>query len=411
MIISRQASMMSNISNVLYNIIKLLIEVVRVSCMIGMGFIYPQTPQLHLCVVSNDLVLFNIYSYFNYDINREALIMDPTHVTNIFDYFEYCRYLGADMMGINTRGRTPLLIAVQLNNVKFVKQIILLGGDINKSGYQECPPVCWAIKKRHNKIAKILISAGAKLNNTNHLLSIMLAVSMNTDMIEPLIDAGADVNLASGALDETPLISAIRNNQEDALQLLIDHNANIEQPCGIMNFTPLLKAINMRENRFVQLLLENGADPNKMVENESPIVLAIKEHQIDSLRLLIEHGADVNNRGVQGETCIQTLQKMQLRDPQCVICNEILTILINAGLNKTYIDCKMLLHCSLDTPLFADRLINYHGDDYNAFLTIKDKHPIVQLNTDCIDIIGNFLRTTVPKDIVESTAIIRTLHN
>lgn len=422
------------------------LTVVRLLTTIVFSYIYPATPQLHLFVTTNDLVMFILYTYFNYDINRKALIIDPASINNVYDYMHYCVSLQADMTNTNTSGRTPLLIAVQRNNLEFARHIVLLGGDVNEpSGHDERPPLLYALKQQNNNMARMLIGAGAEINNTAYLLPVMVATSTNVGMIAPLIEAGADINLTSGAFDETPLMYAIRNENLEAVQILLDNHANLDdespehgfhehhetQTTNICNKTPLKKAIQMGNNDIVEMLLERGAN----VDKHAPASVAILEQNIEALALLIQYNVDINQPNHMGVTPVQTLQRLQaqqtLQSMQSTTAvhslyytttpyqhnytntsNRIkqymrmLQMMINAGLRKDTIDRTLFLQESVSCSAFSDMLTHYHGDDHYAF-TVVARHAAFQRLNDCIDVIASYLSSSIPPEIAVTSTLIQ----
>ena len=414
------------------------LTVVRLLTTIVFSYIYPATPQLHLFVTTNDLVMFILYTYFNYDINRKALIVDPASIHNVYDYMHYCVSLQADMTNTNTSGRTPLLIAVQRNNCAFARHIILLGGDVNEpSGHDERPPLLYALKQQNNTMARMLIDAGTDLNNTDYPLPVMIATSANVGMIAPLIEAGADINLTSGAFDETPLMHAIRNENMGAVQILLDNHANLDdespehgfyehhepQLTNQCNKTPLKKAIQMGRNDIVELLLERGAD----VDHHAPAVAAIREGNIDALALLIQYNVDINRADQVGVTPVQTLQGLQARQSlqslQATTVEQLqhthntnklkryrqmLIMMINAGLNKDTIDRTLFLQELVSCSLFSEVMIHYHGNDLYAFKIVAHHAAFRRLH-DCVDVIASYLTTSIPHDVAATSTFIQAL--
>jgi ankyrin repeat protein len=115
-------------------------------------------------------------------------------------------------------------------------------------------------------------------------------------IVELLITKGANVNQTDFD-DESPLISAARNNKLDVVRLLIERGTHLH----------FLNDVIAGDNYEVtELLLQNGADPDTMYGGSTPLGYHSWRGHKDLVRLLIEYGADVNLAANQhGETPLQ----------------------------------------------------------------------------------------------------------
>ncbi|HVW00612.1 MAG TPA: ankyrin repeat domain-containing protein, partial [Planctomycetaceae bacterium] len=98
------------------------------------------------------------------------------------------------------------------------------------------------------------------LNTHGPLLFRYAAENGRTDVLQLLLDAGADVNGPDDA-DETPLAAAARHGNIDAAEWLLEHGAEIDRAPGY-SATPLHVAIMEGHLPVVEFLLDRGADPN-----------------------------------------------------------------------------------------------------------------------------------------------------
>ena len=79
------------------------------------------------------------------------------------------------------------------------------------------------------------------------------------ETVEALLDAGADVNIASReSMKVSPLASASAAGQVDIARLLIAHGANVNARAS-GDFTPLHESAASGRIEFAKLLLENRA--------------------------------------------------------------------------------------------------------------------------------------------------------
>jgi len=107
------------------------------------------------------------------------------------------------------------------------------------------------------------------------------------ETVRTLLDAGADVNLASReAMKVTPLASASAARQLEIARLLIEHGADVNARAA-NDFTPLHESAASGKIDFAQLLLEHGADVNAQAsDGKTPLDYARERGQHEMVELL-----------------------------------------------------------------------------------------------------------------------------
>ena len=154
----------------------------------------------------------------------------------------------------------------------------------------------------------------ANINITNEdgdtPLLIAIQYRCSLDIIQALLDAGADVNAKCGTSMHTPLMAAVFwggiatfLDGSEVLNLLIKYGADINAK-DWENETPLVWAYNNIE--ATQILLNNNADIN--VKNDMDIPIFHKISRLtkypEIIKMLIKHGADINAKDTIGETAL-----------------------------------------------------------------------------------------------------------
>ena len=217
-------------------------------------------------------------------------------------------------------------------------------------------PLLYAARDGRAEIARMLLAAGAKVNQTeaNGESPLLVAISNGqTEIAQILLEQGADPN-ASDGFGRAPLWSAVDYRNLDAaessgtngvdrepvlalIRALLDRGANpnvqtkVEPPSRrwMMPFgarqwvnpagqTPFVRASLAGDVAVMRLLLEHGADPNiPTLAGVTALMSAAgigwvprqtytepKESLLEAVRLCVEHGADVNAANLKGFTAL-----------------------------------------------------------------------------------------------------------
>lgn len=111
--------------------------------------------------------------------------------------------------------------------------------------------------------------------------------------VEVLLDAGAEVNVASReTMKVTPLHSAAAAGEAGIARLLIAHGANVNAAQAELGFTPLHEAALNGDIEFAKLLLEHGADVDvKTKDGMTPLAYALSRERAEMAMLLRQYGA------------------------------------------------------------------------------------------------------------------------
>jgi len=106
----------------------------------------------------------------------------------------------------------------------------------------------------------------------------------------------------------TALIAAAKEGHQEIVQLLLEKGADIEGRDSKFGGTPLIWAAIRGQTDTVKLLLEKGADINGVEEKNgmSGIILAAIKGNNQIIEVLLENGADVNSGDRRLTTAIKT---------------------------------------------------------------------------------------------------------
>ena len=174
---------------------------------------------------------------------------------------------GVDVDMLDRMERTPLLNAVEFNQIANVRVLLENGANPNISKFYEGSPFHVAIKEKHNEMALLMMKYGADVNlpcpdlfdQDNHPLHLAIS-NRNVEMAEALINHGCDVE-CKGSNGLTPMHHAAKQGFEDIIVALMKtDNANINVQLSNASLeTPLHLATVAYERDCVKTLLEHGS--------------------------------------------------------------------------------------------------------------------------------------------------------
>ena len=291
----------------------------------------------------------------------------PLHLAGKNANSEVMRVLlehGADPNARTSRGSTPLLWAITgypcadaVHCERVAALLLGSGSDANALTYRGRTALHSSIlDERDVKVIQILLNHGADVTAKYHqwadgsphpsgrpsapLTPIQLAayVGSPTDVIELLIERGADVN----ARDEnglTPLhLAAGNNDNSHVVRFLLSRGAesnardeNGDTPLHLAAKGDLCKRDEVHCEFLFSFLLYNSADANALNdEGNSPLHIVISRALDHTLvRMLLEFGADPALMNSEGATALHFAVVALNRDPR----PEILRALLDSGMD------------------------------------------------------------------------------
>lgn len=210
-------------------------------------------------------------------------------------------------VGISSTGVSPLSLAALHRNHSIMK-LLLNGGACmaipNKAGIT---PLHFAVKYRDHDMVKLLLEHAFKTNDGQHGKEILnlcdndgstpllYAVASNNEAIaKTLIDAGADVTIASKS-GASPLYLAAYHGYSEAVKLLLQHGANINDQRYKEGSSPLHAAAEKENMGIIKILLDVGA--NKEIRDKkgkTPLFVAVESGRLQNTVLLLCKGASTN---------------------------------------------------------------------------------------------------------------------
>ena len=153
--------------------------------------------------------------------------------------------------------------------------------------------------------------------------SVLIDVT-NTDILEILLNAGANPNLGMQWKDDTDvttvLYRAVDSRNAKAVKLLLEHGADPTSGTSYMDFDDTCVACAIRNNDLdiLRMLIEAGADLDYAIRcNRTPIITAIREDNLAALKMLVEAGANPNLADAYGRIPAGWLNKEKNSQELC----------------------------------------------------------------------------------------------
>ena len=272
--------------------------------------------------------------------------------------------------GTNQKLFDKLIELIESNNITKMNKYI---GDIDIQNDDGETLLMIALRKDSSpEMIQILLNKGADVNFENKAgvtpLIIALSIKYSGKIIRAILDKDADVNVQRDD-GKTPLIIALSNEySSDIIKMLLNNGAdvNVQRDDGE---TPLMIAfVNKYSDEIIQDILDKGADVN-VKENTSgmtPLMIAMISMYSDKIiQAILDKGADVNVENTSRMTPLIIALFKKYSD-------EIIRAILDKGG-----DVNVQENINGKTPLMIAYGKQYSNDIIQAIL---DRNPILDKN-------------------------------
>lgn len=181
------------------------------------------------------------------------------------------------------------------------------------------------------ELAKLLLGRGASLGpyrGTTRSLGPWIgrspltcaAITGNTELLQLLLDHGADIEGSLNEPRDAPLLGAVEHNRATAVELLVEKGADVTSRNG-GRYTPLRMACGGGSPAVVEILLKYGAviDEGELLKPMVYEAATLRSYhgsepaspdRVQVIETLLKHGASIEQANVFGSTAL-TLASMR----------------------------------------------------------------------------------------------------
>jgi ankyrin repeat protein len=288
---------------------------------------------------------------------------------------------GADVNAKNEDGKTPLMMAIDNHNIHLIKKLIEAGADVNAKDEDGKTPLMHAVSKRDINSLETLIDAGVDVGVLNaktkkEIFEYYIYNKPNLRIIKTFIEAGVDVNAPpKPPLDDypTPLMRAIESDNLALASTLIAAGADVSTLDATQKQNILAYAIQSDGNsRVIENLIKAGVDVNaRDIDGYTPLINAINMNYTPIATKLIEAGARVNDRDIDGYSpLMRSIQSQNINLAKKMIA-------LGANVNAKLDSGKTVLDLAIETPVKEfKKLIKQHREHHVVRPTLKPIHTI-----------------------------------
>ena len=170
------------------------------------------------------------------------------------------------LSAVNVYAEETFCDVVKEGSPSDVRKAIKNGADVNKKDQHGTTPLKLAVGYNKNpEVIQVLLDAGADVNGTSGYggSTALMSATYGTDnpvVMKMLIDAGADVNAEDGLGRTALMYATIQHGSPEEVKLLLDAGADVNAK-DKLHVTALMSAAYQNEHpEVLELLLDAGAD-------------------------------------------------------------------------------------------------------------------------------------------------------
>ena len=186
--------------------------------------------------------------------------------TNRGDMVRLLIQRGANLNQQDAEGQTALMHALEYSDIDVIETLIKAGADIDLQDDEGNTALMMVELSKSTKLVKLLKQAGASQKGLKEVELLQAIKKQNDqDRVKALLQEKLNLNVRLG--QSTILCHAVTEGHPEIAKLLIEAGADVNQPVSEGYFNPLLYAAYGGHLEIVRILLEAGADLNVRVKD------------------------------------------------------------------------------------------------------------------------------------------------
>ncbi len=205
---------------------------------------------------------------------------------------------GYDIDKSDLHNKNPLLLALEIQNVDFLKLLIQHEATVKEEHIEAATSF-----KSYLQILLQPTVSNTRLNKTRNTLLQSIAISGKLHLLQVLIENNADVN-AKDENGKTPLHNSAEKGRLKCLKYLIENKADVNATEN-NGQNALHKSAIKGDFSMLKYLIDNNADVNARNEKgQTPLYTSIQNGHHDCCKYLIDNNADPNEIDEHGQTLL-----------------------------------------------------------------------------------------------------------
>lgn len=206
-------------------------------------------------------------------------------------------------------GSTPLILAADMGQVEAARLLLERGAKINaqQSSGQKSSALMRAAENDRVAMVRFLLERGASVNardGDGGNAVYHAVINKNTEVLNLLIKAGGEIDVATSIGKSTPLMRAAYLGNDAAVRTLLQAGASHAKR-DKDGRTALSEAAYQGHNDVVAALLAAGAQVDAADnEGNTPLMRAAQWGRLAAVKALLKAGANINARNKAGKTAL-----------------------------------------------------------------------------------------------------------